>query len=147
MRSSKSSPRNGPPCCSERVLEFGEEDRLERVEARQRVVVQTHHVRLDGARLVVHAGDRVRMDLVAEVGLLRLAPGDDRVGERLQRRVVVRDGGVGGVRGEQPLGDRHRRRDQRRGTEHACVAQEVPARELESDRALHLRRLRFPRAK
>ena len=52
-----------------------------------------------------------------------------------------RDGGIGGVRGEDPLRDRQRRRDQRRRAEHARVAQEVPARELESNRAPHLSRL------
>ena len=129
------------------MLEVGEERRLERVEAGQRVVVEAQHVGLDRPRLGVDAGDRVRMDLVAEVGLVRLAAGDDRVGERLHRGLVRRHRGQRRIGGEDPLRDRHRRRDQRRGPEEAGVAQEVSTRQLESYWALHMSRLSFARAK
>ena len=79
-------------------LEVGEEGRGHEVEADQRVVVEQQRVGLDGARLRVRAGDRLRVDLVAEVRAGGLAPGDQRVGEGLKRAVGERRGG-GGRRG------------------------------------------------
>jgi hypothetical protein len=46
------------------------------------VVEDAQRVRLDGARVRIDTRDRLGMDLVAQVGLRRLAPGDDGVGER-----------------------------------------------------------------
>src|SRR5207247_10998799 len=67
--------------------ELGEEGRLDCVETDPRVVVEQERVRLYRARLRVDAGDRFRVDLVAQVRPVRLPPADHRVGERLQRRV------------------------------------------------------------
>ena len=72
-RLAKARSRNWPPRWQRARLELGQERRLERVEADQRVVVEQQRVGLDRARLGVHAGDRLRVDLVAEVGASRLA--------------------------------------------------------------------------
>ena len=63
--------RNWPPRVQRAGLELREERRRERVEADQRVVEEQQRVRLDGPGLGVHAGDRLRVDLVAEIGAVR----------------------------------------------------------------------------
>ena len=69
-------------------LEVGQERRRDQVEPDQRMVVEQQRVGLHRARLGVRAGDRLGVDLVAEVRA-RDAPcaGDQRVGERLERAV------------------------------------------------------------
>ena len=85
-------------------------------------------VGLDRAGLGVDAGDRARVDRVAEVGAGRLAPGDDRVGERLEGGVRVDRG----RHAEQRVRSRDR---QRPSHEHADAdgrrpPDELPARQL-----------------
>ena len=65
------------------------------------------------------------MDLVTQVGLRGLAPGDDGVGERLKRPVV--EARVSPRNGDdQPLGDRERLGDESGGAQHGSALEEVP---------------------
>ena len=111
---------NWPPSQQRARLDVREEGGGHEVEPDQWVVVEQQRVGLHGARLRVRAGDRLRMDLVAEVGAGGLAPGDQRVGEGLKRAVGERRGGGGrrggredalrnGQRGEHEPADRRAR--------------------------------------
>ena len=110
------------------ALEVGEERGRERVEADQRVVVERERVGLDRAGLRVDAGDRLRVDRRCRGrSSSTLRPGDDRVGERLQR--ARRRRRIGGERGGGcASGDRQRAA---RPARPCRAAGDVPARELE----------------
>ena len=82
----------------------------------------------------VDAGDRERVDRVAEVGRGGLAPREDRVGERLQRAVHEVHVGHGRRRVQQPLGVGNGRGHGRAQPEHTGAAQEAAPREVIDER-------------
>ena len=124
-------------------LELPQERRCECVEADLRVVKQRERVRLNRAGRPVDAGDRERVDAVAEVGPRRLTPGEDRVGEGLQGRVGQRHIGRVGGRGMGRKRDRgcHERAE----TSRAGALQGLPAGERAHAGRLGLRTTRVLR--
>ena len=113
--------------------QVGQEGGLERVEPDLGVVIERQHVGLDRARQRVDAGDRLRVDLVPQVGARHLAPGDDRVGERLQGGVGRADVRPGRRRGQEVARHGRRRRHQRRHAERTRPLEEPATRELREE--------------
>ena len=79
--------RNCPPRSSERVSTSARKAGSSASNPISGLWNSSQRVGLDGAGLVVRAGDRLRVDLVAEVGELGGAAGDQGVRDRLQGRV------------------------------------------------------------
>ena len=115
--------RNWPPRGSERVSSSARKAGSSASKPISGLWKSSQRVGLDRAGLGVHAGDRQRVDLVAEVGQRARAARDQRVGERLQRRVGEVDRGLRRRDGARmPLGDRQRRQHEPAEAERASRA-------------------------
>ena len=85
-----------------------QERQQQHVKADQRRVRERERVGIDRARLRIHARDRERVDLVAQVGARGLAARQDRVAEGLERRVGQAGRCGRGQRGQRQLAsERH----------------------------------------
>ena len=91
-------------------------------------MVEQQRIGLHRARLAVRARDRLRVDLVAEVGAVGLAPRDQRVGERLERGVrEIRLSERRLDRGQEALGRRQRREHEAAEPQRSRALQDLTA--------------------
>ena len=109
---------------------------LERVEADLRVVVEGERVGLDRAGQRIDAGDRLRVDRVAEVGPGRLAAGDHRVGEGLQRAVGQVGLGEGRLRRHESARDRSGVRHEGGEPQNAAARKQPAPRQIGHERVV-----------
>ena len=98
-----------------------------KVEPDPLVVEHEQGVRLHRPRLGVRAGDRLRVDLVSEIGPRDLAARNQRVGDGLERRVGERRVGERGLGRQEALGHRQRRQHEAAQAEGGRALQHLTA--------------------